>query len=263
MSEPSPRPVILTRTGTANTLLAAEASKRGIPAFLWPAFSIRLPEDDTRIRETLTGIRDFDLVHLVSPATVRSLSHWVKKWPAGILISAAGSGTARAAHEAWGESLSVISPEGDTAHSGSEALLSLLESQGLPRRLLICRGDKGREWLSEKLAEMGVHVEKLACYERVPYSLSEDDKVKLREAIGGPSPVLFAASSEAFEVIRSAVSRVQGAWEWILSGGAAVIHPRIREKAESFGFRVVEMTPPDPVPAFDCMADIASRLGSS
>ena len=42
-------PVILTRTGAVNQRLALRFSKLGFRTFAWPAFTIRLPEDETPV----------------------------------------------------------------------------------------------------------------------------------------------------------------------------------------------------------------------
>ena len=63
-------PVILTRTGAVNQRLALRFSKLGFRTFAWPAFTIRLPEDETPVVKRFSDLSDIDLVLLVSPASL-------------------------------------------------------------------------------------------------------------------------------------------------------------------------------------------------
>lgn len=73
-------PVILTRTGAVNQRLALRFSKLGFRTFAWPAFTIRLPEDETPVVKRFSDLSDIDLVLLVSPASVAAVAHWVDHW---------------------------------------------------------------------------------------------------------------------------------------------------------------------------------------
>ena len=67
-------PVILTRTGAVNQRLALRFSKLGFRTFAWPAFTIRLPEDETPVVKRFSDLSDIDLVLLVSPASVAAVA---------------------------------------------------------------------------------------------------------------------------------------------------------------------------------------------
>ena len=100
----------------------------------------------------------------------------------------------------------------------------------------------GREWLTEQLTEKGVDVQRLMCYERLPLELTLQQQRELGEAVRGPAPVTYITSSEAFVCLMRAMHCVKGAWEWLLSGAAVVIHPRSAQKAREAGFRIVRMS---------------------
>lgn len=237
-------PVILTRTGAVNQRLALRFSKLGFRTFAWPAFTIRLPEDETPVVKRFSDLSDIDLVLLVSPASVAAVAHWVDHWPSHVTLATVGEGTARVARAAWGESVPIIYPAGDAAHSGSEALMAELRKRGIPSRVLICRGQTGREWLSEELLSEGADVRKLMCYERLPLQLTVQQEDELREAMKGPAPVTYITSSEAIVSLLRAVHPVEGAWEWITSGAVVVIHPRSESKVLEAGFHLVRMSSP-------------------
>ena len=109
-------PVILTRTGAVNQRLALRFSKLGFRTFAWPAFTIRLPEDETPVVKRFSDLSDIDLVLLVSPASVAAVAHWVDHWPSHVTLATVGEGTARVARAAWGESVPIIYPEIGRAH---------------------------------------------------------------------------------------------------------------------------------------------------
>ena len=111
-------PVILTRTGAVNQRLALRFSKLGFRTFAWPAFTIRLPEDETPVVKRFSDLSDIDLVLLVSPASVAAVAHWVDHWPSHVTLATVGEGTARVARAAWGESVPKRSADGGAPEAG-------------------------------------------------------------------------------------------------------------------------------------------------
>ena len=164
----SHQPVILMRPGAANDRLAELLKKDGIDAWRWPAYLIVLPEDQELVAQRLSHLDDVDMIVLASPAAVTAVAHWVEHWPKHVTLATIGEGTAKVIRAAWNDEVPLIYPAGDAEHSGSEALFEILRHTEVPRRVLICRGQTGREWLGQQLIELGADVEKLACYVRVP-----------------------------------------------------------------------------------------------
>lgn len=238
----SHQPVILMRPGAANDRLAAKLKADGIEAWCWPAFTITLPEDQELVSQRLSHLDDVDMVVLASPAAVAAVAHWVQKWPEHITLATVGEGTARVIRAAWGDDVPVIFPEGDAEKSGSEALFELLKHTQIPRRVLIARGQTGREWLAEQLTQLGADVEKLAAYVRVPIELSTQQIEDLQKAIHGPSPIVYITSSDSVATLLHAIRPVPGAREWFQHGAAVTIHPRCAERLREAGFVHVEIT---------------------
>ena len=154
------RPVILTRPGAANDRLADLLETDGLNVWRWPAFTITLPEDQALVAERFAHLDDVEMVVMASPAAVAAVAHWVREWPKHITLATVGEGTAKVIRAAWGDDVKIIYPEGDAEHSGSEALFALVKKQRVPSRVLIARGQTGREWLSEQLIALGADVEK-------------------------------------------------------------------------------------------------------
>lgn len=238
----SHQPVILMRPGAANDRLAAKLKADGIEAWCWPAFTITLPEDQELVAQRLAHLDDVDMVVLASPAAVAAVAHWVQEWPEHITLATVGEGTARVIRAAWGDDVPVIFPKGDAEQSGSEALFDLLKHTQIPRRVLIARGQTGREWLAEQLTQLGADVEKLAAYVRVPIELSTQQIEDLQKAIHGPSPIIYITSSDSVATLLHAIRPVPGARKWFLHGAAVTIHPRCAERLREAGFVHVEIT---------------------
>lgn len=237
----SHQPVILMRPGAANERLANLLKADGIEAWRWPAFTITLPEDQELVSERLSRLEDVDMVVLASPAAVAAVAHWVQEWPAHITLATVGEGTARVIHAAWPEAR-VLFPKGDAEQSGSEALFELLKQTQIPRRVLICRGQTGREWLGEQLTTLGADVEKLAAYVRVPIELSPMQIEDLQRAVSGLPPIVYVTSSDAVVTLLHAIRPVPAAREWFMRGVAVTIHPRCAERLREAGFKRVEIT---------------------
>ncbi len=138
-------PIILTRPGEANNLLADMIETKQLShteVWRWPSFTIELPseEEQALLAERLKNLDDVEMVVLPSPAAVTAVSHWIDHWPAHVTLATVGEGTARLIRTTFAESVSVLAPEGDAEHSGSEALWELVKRRGAPSRVLFLRG---------------------------------------------------------------------------------------------------------------------------
>lgn len=239
------QPVILTRPGAANDRLADLLAADGITAWRWPAFSITLPEDEALVAERFANLDDVDMVVMASPSAVAAVAHWVQTWPKHIRLATVGEGTAKVIRAAWGPEVEIVYPKGDAEFSGSEALFELLRHTEVPRRVLIARGQTGREWLSEQLIELGADVERLACYVRVPIELAPEQLAALVRAVQGPSPIVYITSTDSVATLLHAIKPVPEARDWMLQGAAITIHPRCAARLHEAGFAHVEITGTD------------------
>lgn len=241
------RPVIITRPGEANNRLAEVLARDGIEPWRWPAFSIELPvpEETKLVEERLADLDGIEMVMLPSPSAVAAVAHWVREWPAHVTLATVGEGTAKAIRAAWGEDSKILYPAGTAEQSGSEALFSLIEKRGAPSRVLILRGQTGREWLPEKLRAMGSDVIVMCAYVRVPLELGPKELRALRASMSGPAPILYATSSDGVDAVMHAVKSEPGAQAWLASGTALTIHPRCAKRLAEAGFREIELTEAD------------------
>jgi uncharacterized protein HemX/uroporphyrinogen-III synthase len=131
-------------------------SAAGGRPLLFPALEIeRLPE------RPLPRLEEFDLAVFVSPTAAECAFERIQR--AGVPVAAVGSGTRRVL-EALG-AREVLAPE---SGADSEALLALPQLHEVAgKRILIVRGEGGRELLADTLAARGARTEYLECYRRM------------------------------------------------------------------------------------------------
>jgi len=134
-------------------------------ALRFPVIDIRPPENPQQCQVQLDRLADYDLAIFISSNAVDAAMVMLKTsraWPMVLAIAAVGKATAQAIIK---NNLPVplVAPE----PFNSEALLNLPELQKLDgKRILIFRGNGGRELLRNRLRERGAHVDYIECYQR-------------------------------------------------------------------------------------------------
>lgn len=105
------------------------------------------------------------------------------------------------------------------------------------RRVILFRGDGGREWLADQLQSVGAHVEAIAVYSRIP--LSESSPLWEKALNANTDDVLWIlTSSEAVRHL-GAVLKQQGRQDYLASASALCPHPNIASSAQEIGFTTV------------------------
>jgi uroporphyrinogen-III synthase len=130
-----------------------------------PAIEILPLADPAPFHALAARLAEFDLAVFISRNAVKNAFDLLggKSWPAGLKVATVGQGS-RAELEQRGFA-QVIAP---AAQADSEALLALPELAAVRgRRIVIFRGEGGRELLGQELAARGARVEHAACYRRV------------------------------------------------------------------------------------------------
>lgn len=226
----------MTRPEAQAEALCAAIESRGARALRFPVLGIA-PADDMSALEAVTArLDEFDLVFFVSPNAVDfALRHVLaqRDWPAGVIAATVGGGSERAlrrhgfAH--------VLAP---TEGFDSEAVLALPEFSGAAirgKRVLVLRGDGGRELLGEELTRRGALVEHVSVYRRFcPHA----DASVLLDA--GPLDALVLTSSEGVRNLACMLGpHALGA---LRSVPVYAPHPRIVGSAFDAGFRSVVET---------------------
>jgi len=245
--------VVITRPAGQSDALAASLAARGLRTLDFPLITIAPVHDDAPLRDALAALDRYALVVFVSPNAVdrafacyRSIS---SIWPHALPVAVVGpaSVAALARHDVSAPDHRVISPpvaaDEEPARFDSEALYAALESAFGPngldgRRVLIVRGDGGREWLADRLREAGAEVEAVAAYRRVVPDPSIGAWQRVHALLAGAPHAWLVTSSEGVRNLEELAHEHLTAGEIAQLKHAPLVapHPRIAETARGLGF---------------------------
>jgi uroporphyrinogen-III synthase len=189
--------VLVTRPAAQSETLSRLIRAAGGRAHALPALDIGAPRDPQRARAVIDRAGEYELVIFVSinavDAALRFAAESGAKLPVGRLYAAGPGTAARLAAAGLGEA---EYPTRDYGANGLLELPALGAGRVRGRRVLICRGEGGREHLARGLTERGALVESVALYRRVRPVLARRDIAALDAA---SIDVLVATSGEALE----------------------------------------------------------------
>ncbi|REE19928.1 uroporphyrinogen III methyltransferase/synthase [Paraburkholderia sp. BL27I4N3] len=242
--------VVITRpAGQSNELIALLAAA-GIATLDFPLIDIAPVTDDAPLRAALASLERYALVVFVSPNAVdHAFAHSDAIWPHALPIGVVGPGSvqALARHGVAAPAYKVISPSSgsdeDTARFDSEGLFAALDAalgatslEG--KRVLIVRGDGGREWLAERLREAGAEVDTVAAYRRLVPEPSIAAWARVHELLAGEPHAWLLTSSEGVRNLHELAQDHLTAGEIAQLKRAALVtpHPRIAQTARALGF---------------------------
>lgn len=246
---------ILTRPTGRNTFVMNGLLRRGWCVKECPALEIREVFTDAG---EVPRPEAFDLIVFVSRAAVAGYQSQLSQdatfvWPSSTLTACMGPVTAASIRRAFGESLSVVHPEAEHAQD-SEALWPLLVALEQPlKKVLIVRGQDGREWLSQRMQLRGFSVMLHQAYSRQvalwPQALSEHFLALQR---AGTWPTWLLTSSHGIEAIFKNLQKL-GLTDWFAHSNFVLTHERLRPLLEKLlsqtivSARVVVASPEDEV----------------
>lgn len=159
--------VLVTRPHDQAENLARLIEREGGEAIRFPVIEIAEPRDIQALLAVIDRLETFTLAIFISPNAVNRAMNLIRArrggWPPGVRIACVGHGSARELKHFGAEN--VIVPQGKF---NSEALLELSEFQRAARsKIVIFRGDGGRELLGDTLQARGADIEYAECYRRV------------------------------------------------------------------------------------------------
>ncbi len=259
--------IVVTRPRDQAVQLARRIEQAGGIPLLFPLLDITAVQDTKTLHEQITRLGQFNLAIFISPNAVhhgiaairatgaslfpatpplpqsapsqalphgerevKSFSLRGKGWEGGLKIATVGQGSAKALRESG--IANVIAP---TERFDSEGLLALPELQNVAGwRVIIFRGDGGRELLGDTLKTRGATVEYATCYQR---SKPQQDAGALLSAV---PDAITVTSSEALGYL----------WQMLDSKSQQVIrdiplfvpHARIAGLAREQGWLQVQLT---------------------
>lgn len=259
-----PRPtVVVTRPAGQSRQLTEALQAAGLDVLGFPLLAIGPAPDDGPLRAALARLAEFSLVVFVSPnAVAYALDALAQvqnapaggQWPVDVALAVVGPSSVAALAERGiaAPAHRVIAPAGahgnpetshETARFDSEALWSELDTTPgafAGRRVLIIRGNGGRDWLGDRLRESGATVEAVEAYSR---TLPEPGAMQWQAVREGLKPeaspcAWLLTSSEAVRNL-DALARLQLSpqeHERLKQVQCIAPHARIAAQAEALGF---------------------------
>lgn len=229
------RTIVVTRPAAQADGLCAALAGLGAEALRFPLLTITPVHDPAAYAALHARLRagDFSLAFFVSPNAVHCaldglLPHG--PLPATLQLSTVGRGSEAALAARGFEQ--VIAPESGFDSESVLALPAFQPAAVAGRRVLILRGDGGRDLLGDTLAQRGAQVEYFSCYRR---SGPVDD----------PAPLLARARARGLDALSLTSSEAVG--HLLALPGVEVLfpvpvfapHPRIVHAARKAGFHQV------------------------
>ncbi len=225
---------MLTRPVGQNEALAARIRALGGEALVYPALVIR-DIDDLQPLERATGqLNSYDLAIFISPNAVERAMRFIlarRSWPTALRAATVGRASA-AALQAHGVT-EVIAPQ---TRFDSEHLLALLPAEMRGERIVIFRGQDGRELLGNTLQARGAQVDYVPCYRRERPAAGDE------AALGAPQAQIDAFVVTSSEGLRNLMSMLGAAR--LAAAELFVPHARIAEQARALGLERIVVTAP-------------------
>lgn len=215
----------------AQPLMQAIELAGGIP-LLFPLLDIAPVADAAALQQQVLSASQAHLAIFISPNAVQFGMAALRAAGVsldGVKVATVGKGSAQALRECG--VLDVIVP---SERFDSEGLLALLPHVD-GWRVMILRGDGGRELLGDTLKARGAMVEYVSCYRRSKPQQTADELQALQ------ADVITVTSSEALNYL----------WQMLDETARLVLrdtplfapHPRIAERARQLGWSQVHLTP--------------------
>ena len=237
--------VVITRPAEQAGALAAQLEAFGFTAVQFPLLEIHPLDDPTALKNVLARLHQFRLVAFVSPNAIDATFGRLDAWPPTLPLAVMGEGSrqALARHGVTADRYRILSPN-NPLRTDSETLMQALDLGELRGgRVLILRGESGREFLAEALRAEGVEVEQVAVYRRSAPGPSEARRQQLRALLDRGARWIIT-SSEALQNFVDAVQALESAEDVakLQHQKIFVSHSRIAQTARSLGLREVFLT---------------------
>ncbi|WP_019567532.1 uroporphyrinogen-III synthase [Thioalkalivibrio sp. ALMg13-2] len=249
--------ILVTRPAAQAEPFCTALTAEGASVIRFPVLEILAPSDPTNLREVLDRLADFDIAVFISPNAVQrvlNLALAERTWPASTKIAAIGNRTAQEL-KGFGRPADILPPR----RFDSEALLAQEAMQDVAgKRVVIFRGDGGRELLGDTLKARGAEVTFAEAYRR---GRPEGDTGELMYAFSrGQIGVITITSGEGLRNLYEMVGKLGRMW--LRKTPLVVGSERIAEIAQELGFKAAVETAEDPTDAAMLAAvhQLAERL---
>lgn len=198
----------------------------------FPVLEIQDPQDKTALHAVIDRLDHFDIAIFISANAVERALNQIRArrtLPPGLLLAAVGKASARELQR-LGLRADIVPP----SKFDSEGLLATEALQNVAgKRIVIFRGEGGRELLAETLAQRGARVEYAEVYRRVQPRADVTGLMKLWAR--GEIDVVVVTSNESLQNLFDMVGPLGR--QWLRETPLVVISERTAELAHSLGFR--------------------------
>ncbi len=240
-------PVVITRPLAQATHLANQIAAIGRQVIVFPLLEIAEITDAVAIQglqSVFANLESYALVVFVSPNAIDAACQFIQSWPRSVMIGVIGEGSrmALARHDISAPHVEIVYPHGDKMDS--EELLKVLPLSRLRgKRILLVRGQNGRDLLMEKLKANGSEVELVSVYRRLAPALDATKAEQLRTLLASDNEWVIT-SSEALRNLLAMSHQVAGDEGVVkmLHKHILISHHRIAETASLLGFSYLTQT---------------------
>jgi uroporphyrinogen-III synthase len=229
--------VLVTRPARQAGAFAEKIAALGGEPVVVPGIAILPPDDPLPLQRAHAALPSYAAAIFVSPSAVEYGAPAPQSWPADLMAFAPGAGTAEAL-----AAVGIVNVRIPETTFDSEGLLALPELQQLGgKRVLILRGQDGRELLGDTLAARGAQVDRVACYVRAKPTgaTSALARVFTHHAVRA---VTITSSEALANLWEQADGATRDAWR---ACPTFVPHPRIASAARELGLHAVITGPGD------------------
>lgn len=236
---------MITRPLAQAGAFATRVTAIGRMPVIFPLLEITPVADSAELQRVLSVLERYALVVFVSPNAIDAAFQFIPSWPGSVAIGIVGEGS-RLALQRHGvdESHATIHAPRNSERMDSEELFKSLDLDALRgKRVLIVRGQAGRDFLTDMLRVEGVEVEHVTAYQRLLPQVDAEKAAHLRSLIEAGSEWVVT-SSEALRNLRQITADALGrdCVVKLQRNQIIVSHQRIAETAHSLGFSHVTMT---------------------
>jgi uroporphyrinogen-III synthase len=237
--------VVITRPLAQAGPLAQRVAAIGREAVVFPLLEIHPLNDAAPLLKALGELSSYAMVAFVSPNAIDAAFAARPDWPVQIPLAVVGEGSrmALARHGITPANSTIFSPC-NAQRTDSQTLLEVLDLETLRgKRVLIIRGETGRELLGDALRAAQVQVTQVAAYKRSAPALDDARRAQLSRLLQSRNDWIVT-SSEALRFLMGMVGRLaeDDSVAKIQQQRIIVPHVRIAETAQTLGLSNITLT---------------------
>jgi uroporphyrinogen-III synthase len=238
--------------------LLNDLHSRGVQALNLPLIQISPVADTSAMQQAWAAVADWNWIIFVSPSAVDCFFQYAAdRHPldraamlSGVRFAGPGAGTLGALLR-WGiEAEKCVIPAADASEWDSEHLWQAMQHVNwAEQRVLMVKGDGGREWLGEQLLQAGAKLTWLQAYEKKVPSWDATQRHQAIIIFQNPEQYAWVFSSSFGlrglpELLNSLPQRL-ASWPALAPQmNAYVTHPRIAETARALGIQRCQLIRP-------------------